>query len=174
MAHQVVGPNVLLRTRKTEQQKIGFKAFGEPQRQWELAGVGWGKVGPEEQGNWEFSQGFGATLSLRQLPLLKANMRLRGREAEQSFQQYHRVERIFQNWWKHQTIDLRSTINPMENHYKEKHYLDTLLENCWKSKTKRNLKSSQIRGKATVIFRRATIRLNRTIQAGRMVSSSAD
>jgi len=33
MVHQVVGANLLPRTRKAEQQKIGFKAFGEPQRQ---------------------------------------------------------------------------------------------------------------------------------------------
>lgn len=143
MAHQAAWPNLLLKSRKTE-QKIGFKVFGEPQRRWEPAGSGQGEVGPE-QGNWEFSHWsylvFEATTNSESK-----------RIAEKRSKAFSIITglRVFQNWWKQ-----------FKNHYnyKENRYLDTLLENCWKSKTKRNLKSNQRRGKATVTFRGMTVKL---------------
>ena len=131
MAHQVAGPNLLLRSRKTE-QNMGFKVFGEPQWQWEPAGSGLGEAGPEQRnlrvwpGHWSYLV-FEATTN--------SESKHKAGKLSKAFSIITGL-RIFQNWWK----QFKQHCN-----YKENHYLDTLLENCWKSKTKRNLKSNQRR-----------------------------
>ena len=144
MAHQAAGPNLLLRSRKAE-QNIGFNVSGEPQRRWEPARSGPGEAGPE-QGDWEFSHWSYLVF-----------------EATTNSESKHKVEklskafsiiiglRVLQNLLK----QFKKRYNYKKHYnYKENRYLDTLLENCWKSKTKRNLKSNQRRGKSHSHFQR--------------------